>query len=135
MWGGPQYPVRCRVLKKMEDQARNKYLSFRIGNRPVISYIKMNVMENDLVTAVGTDVPETQIEALRNEVTKVEYVPPELPVSFPIFGIIFGILLIPFFLIGLGFLFFSWIGYSNGKVALKRAKEIKQLLNSPTTKK
>ena len=115
------------VVEK-ESPAGWKYLSFRIGDRPVTSNLAMNLMENDPVKAVGEDAPEPQIEALRNEKTKVEYVPPELPVSFPVGGIIISVILIPFFLIGLGFLFFVWNAYGASKKALERTREIKRLL-------
>src|SRR6185295_881358 len=82
-------------VTEREDPARNKFLSFRIGNRPVTSYLQMTLMEKDQVTAVGTDTAEPQIEALRNDITKVEYTPPEVPVKFPVGGIIFGIITLP----------------------------------------
>jgi hypothetical protein len=117
-------------VKEMEDLARNKYLSFRIGGKPVTSYIKMNLMENDQVIAVGTDTAEPQIEGLRNTVTKVEYAPQENPVNFPIGGIIFGVIMIPFLFLGVGILFFVWIGHTNGIKSRDRAREIKRLLNA-----
>jgi hypothetical protein len=117
-------------VTETEDAARNKYLSFRIGSKPVTSYIKMNVREDDLVTVVATDAAEPQVEALRNDNTKVEYAPEEFPVSFPIFGTIFGIILIPALGLGLLVLFIVWLGHKNSIDARNHAREIKRLLKT-----
>jgi hypothetical protein len=117
-------------VTEREDQAGFKYLTFRIGGRPVTSYIKMNVMERDQVSAVGPDVPEPQIEALRNDITKVEYVPQESPAKVPVVGTLVGVLLIPVLLSGLFILYMVWSGYFVGKESNARAREIKRVLNS-----
>jgi hypothetical protein len=101
---------------------------FRLNNRAVCSSLKTNLVEGDLVTAVAEDVPEPIIFALRNESTKVAYQPeePKAP-GIPLVGIFFGILFVPF-LIGVLFLWMTWMGHASRVEGYKRDREIRRLL-------
>jgi hypothetical protein len=103
-------------------------VSFRINNRAVGSILKTNLVEGDVVTVVADDLPEPNVVAVRNESTKLVYQPdePKMP-GFPLFGLAFGLLLVPF-LIGVLLLWMSWTGYQSRIEGCKRDREIRRLM-------
>src|SRR5262245_14997634 len=95
------------VVSGLKEDTSIPYTArFRIDNRPVICYMRANIVNGDRVKVAAFDAPEARIEALRNEVTKVYYGPAEVEPKLSIWGIIFGILTIP--CIGVGF-FIIWM--------------------------
>ena len=102
---------------------------FRIDNRPVICYMKANIVNGDTLKVAAVDKPEAVIEALRNEVTKVYYGPPDVEPKFSLWTLIFGIITIP--CIGVGF-FIIWMavdGYRGQFRMRDYAREVKRMLD------
>lgn len=126
----PLITISGQVSGLKEEGGGIYTVRFRIDNRPVVCYMKANIVNGDILKVIIPDEPEPTVVALRNESTKLYYGPPEVKPKFSVGGLIFGILTIP--LIGVGF-FIIWMtidGY-RGQFGLRDyAREIKRMMGS-----
>jgi hypothetical protein len=130
MMGLITFSGRVSAVKEETNAAGWSWVRFRINNRPVITALRPNLTEGDVVTVVALDMPEPDVLALRNESTGVRYEPVESNApGFPFFGLGFGILCVPF-LIGFLLLWMSWAGYQSRIEMYKREVETRRLLKA-----
>jgi hypothetical protein len=121
--------IRGEVSGLKEEEAVNYMARFRIDNRPVVCYMKANIVNGDILKAVIREGGEADIVAFRNESTKLVYGPPEPEPKLSIGMIIFGILTIP--CIGVGFLiiWMAWDSYRGQFKLRDYARKVKAMLN------